>query len=237
MQVFHVPPAGIAHGEAVITGDELHHCRKVLRAVEGDEVSIADGCGVMHRCRIVRITAAEARCRVLQSMPGFNEADRSLHLVQAILKNPAKLDWIVEKAVELGVTSITPLHSRRAIGQKARRDRLESLALGAMKQCCRCLLPDITGTMDVPEALRRASSMRVILLHEDAAVAHPLWDIIDALDAVEPVSVMIGPEGGFADEEVALAVEAGAEIGWLGPRRLRSETAALVALAHFQRGR
>jgi 16S rRNA (uracil1498-N3)-methyltransferase len=214
-----------------MSGDEYAHFRKVLRGHEGDVVMAADGAGMMRRVRIDAMSNDRADCTIIEELPSFEEPARPIHLVQAVLKNHAKLDWIVEKAVELGVASITFALTDRTISHTLRPDRLRSIALAAMKQCGRCVRPDILGPLPLKESLEPHGGL-TIMCHEDPAGSKPLHELLGHDEnRRRPVRLLIGPEGGFDGTEVAAALESGAALAWLGARRLRSETAAIVALA------
>jgi 16S rRNA (uracil1498-N3)-methyltransferase len=232
MEVFYVPPGNIGAARFAIDGEEYHHLARVMRKRVGDRIHAADGAGTMYEAVIEKLGCEGADCVILERMPMFNERTAPLTLVQAILKQPAKLDWIVEKATELGASRMLFVSTERTIISGIRTERLRAIALAAMKQCCRCLLPSIEEPLPLLDALDMLKDSRVFFLHEsagermDAAVTR-------GASAAADVAVAIGPEGGFTAAEADGARVRGAHVVTLGPRRLRSETAAIAALSQF----
>ncbi len=232
MDVFYSPPNCIHDLSLIIEGDEYHHLLHVMRKIIGDELFVADGEGVMYRVKIASISSSETTCDILERMPNYNEPSRELILVQAILKNPNRMDWIIEKATELGVHEIFPVIMERTIAVKNKIDRWKHIALAAMKQSVRCKLPEIHEVSFFHDVISRFSSSHVFLCHEksdDRTIKSVMENIYDN----NPIVLCIGPEGGFGEDEIDLARNVGAKILSLGSTRLRSETAAIVALARM----
>lgn len=230
MDVFYTGKENISGGRVTITGEEFHHLHHVLRKSEGSELHVADGEGIMYRVRVERIAREEAECRILESFSGFNEPRRKVTLLQALLKQPARMEWIVEKSTELGVSRIIPLTAERCLTRHAKAERWTHLARTAMKQCLRCAIPDISPLMPLEEALRANSAGNVILFHESA---REMLDVASLPAEDRPLLLCIGPEGGFTEDEVRKVEAAGGAVLSLGPRRLRSETAAVAALSRI----
>jgi 16S rRNA (uracil1498-N3)-methyltransferase len=159
----------------------------------------------------------------------LNEPDLEVKLAVAMLKNPSRFDFLVEKCTELGVREFVPVRTERTIVSKVHAERLQKIALSAMKQCGRSFLPPIHSPMDFHEALTYLKGCeRKFITHEkaDERIADGARKV--AGGSSETVAVLIGPDGGFTDGEVQAAVESGFKPVSLGPRRLRSETAAIV---------
>ena len=237
MQLFycqHITPDGFC----TLDAEESRHAVRVLRLREGDEINVTDGCGNLYSCRI--ITADDHACVVepRHSESPFEDSPQriaSLHLAVAPTKNPSRMEWLVEKAVEIGVGEITLLqcdHSERSF---LKTDRLEKLAISAMKQSLHTVLPEIHPAVNLSDWLRSSHSM----LHSPLKfIAHCEADKprVPLAKAVQPgldTVVLIGPEGDFSEEEIALALECGFQPVSLGPSRLRTETAALYAITAF----
>jgi 16S rRNA (uracil1498-N3)-methyltransferase len=219
-------------GSFVLRGDEHHHLCRVMRMRVGEQLLAADGAGTMYRAVIDRIDKDETRCVIEEILPGCHEPRRSLTLVQAVLKNPAKMDWIVEKAVELGASRIVPVRTARSLPGADKSARWRAIALAAMKQCGRCLWPPVAAVSGLAEAMHALDDGSALLVcHESADTADTLERALAALSADAPVAVLIGPEGGFDAAELALFDARGGVRVSLGMRRLRSETAAVAALA------
>lgn len=211
-----------------ITGAELHHLR-TLRLRPGDRVIVFDDSGEEHEVRIERLGVRVAEASVLTSRRPLRESALDLVLAVALLRG-TKMDLVVEKATEIGVRRIIPVASRHALAQGARTERWRRIALAAAKQSGRTTIP----TVDVPQPFAdvlRASWPGLKLIawegERDAAFS--------ALPADAPaVVVVVGPEGGFADDEVAEALQRGFVAVTLAPRILRAETAAITAVALCQ---
>jgi len=222
----------LAEGPQVLRGDAYHHLARVLRAKVGDEVTLFDGGGREAEARVTRIWPTEI---LLEVAPVRSSAPApvAITLVVALLKGE-KMDWVVQKATELGVARIAPAASANAVvkldGERraGRRARWEKIAADAARQCGRADVPEITEIRDIAAALATGPGWRV-LFHEalrDASLRRLL-----PVDRPSEVTVAVGPEGGFAKDEVEIARRAGYVVSGLGPRILRAETAALVALA------
>jgi 16S rRNA (uracil1498-N3)-methyltransferase len=214
----------------IIRGDEHHHLSRVLRLGVGDIVLVGDGRGDVVEAVIEAIDHGATRCRVLAVHARYNEPPVAITLLQGALKNPSKMDWVVEKGTELGMSSFVPLLSEHTVAQSVKTGRLRKLAEAATKQCLRGRIPDICDPLSFTEAVEVYASARVLMFHESA----PLDATIETLALDErPLAVFIGPEGGFSEPEVDLLRSRGADILSLGPRRLRGETAALAVLARL----
>ncbi|MFA6234366.1 MAG: 16S rRNA (uracil(1498)-N(3))-methyltransferase [Bacteroidota bacterium] len=213
-----------------IRGEEHHHLARVVRLRIGDTAYATIGDGNVAEIVIEEIGQDETRCRVTARHENFNEPSVSVTLLQAVLKNPGKMDWLVEKGTELGMTAFVPLLTEHTIAHSVKTDRLRKLAETATKQCLRGRIPTIHEPLSLRTAVDAQSDARLLLFHESAPLsATPESLVLDS----RPLAIFIGPEGGFSDEEVALLHDRGADILSLGPRRLRGETAGLAALARI----
>jgi 16S rRNA (uracil1498-N3)-methyltransferase len=232
MECYLVEPSRIGQDVLTIAGEEFRHCIRAARHGVGDAVLAADGTGTAYRCVIARIDAESAECAIDLALPGYGEPVRSVTLAMGLLKQHARMDWIVEKATELGVRAIVPLRTARTVAHGARLDRLRQLARAATAQSRRSRVPEVSEPRTFRDAL--ATLPNPILLEEDAG------ETLDTACAplrtapALPCAVFVGPEGGFSEDERAAAAEAGC-IASLGGRRFRSETAALAALARIIR--
>ncbi|PLX31996.1 MAG: hypothetical protein C0600_04100 [Ignavibacteria bacterium] len=215
---------------ATLVSDEHHHLRKVLRSKPGDSVLISNGEGSVWEAVIESVGKDETKCRLLIEHVNYHEPRVKIVLVQGILKNHGKMDWLVEKGTELGMTSFWPIHTERTIAQSVKVDRLRKLAETAMKQCLRGYVPRIENPQHLSSALGALREFRLILFHEGAADEC----VPERLEYDErPLALFIGPEGGFSTTEVEYAKKEGADIVSLGKRRLRGETAGLAALTRI----
>ena len=228
MEYFYAVPGSVTPPTLTITGDEFLHMTHVMRMREGDAVRVVDGIGNSYDALITSITRQAATCRITAHAQRLHEPARALTLAAGMLKNPSRFDYLVEKAAEIGVVRIVPLLTGRTIPRHAKTERWQKLCVAAMKQSGRSVLPEVRQPQPFSEFISSCGGDALKLIpHEQAEI--PLTRSRTPGDG--PAVVCIGPEGGFSDEEVAMAREAGFQPVSLGARRLRTETAAIVACA------
>jgi len=226
MEYFYTPPQLIAAHELTIDGDEFVHLSHVMRKQPGDAIRVVNGAGTAYDVTIAEISKRTARCEITATHARLNEPETDVTLGVAILKNASKFDFLVEKVTELGVNTIIPLLTQRTIPRHAKTDRWRKLALAAMKQSGRCVLPIVRDLTSFQGFVAQSSASSIKLIPHEKAV-RPLAYL--PLQTASTIIICIGPEGGFSDEEVAVAERAGFTPCSLGPRRLRTETAAIVS--------
>ena len=242
MRRFHVLPGDINTGYARIIGDELQYLARVLRLSAGDPVIVFDGQGREYTGTIETIDKTEALVKLHPAphFPGLSsESPLEIWLAQGLPKGD-KMELVIQKATELGVRGIVPLETARAVvklagDKKAHRQvRWQKVACEAAKQCRRTLIPEVLPLRTVQEFLRELPPERLLLIPWEEG-GQPLKNTLCAFEgffrAAKPVYVMIGPEGGWTEEEVNLARQAGGIAVTMGPRILRTETAGLAMLA------
>jgi 16S rRNA (uracil1498-N3)-methyltransferase len=229
MEYFYTPPNLVAAESLTIEEDEFSHLTHVMRKNKGDSIRVVDGAGQAYEVTIESFSKRSAHCVITQRLGTIHEPDVRMTLAAAVLKNGSNYDFLVEKCTELGVSEFVPLITERTIPRHARIDRWQKLALAAMKQCGRCILPRVHPPMSFTDYVARtpADALRLIP-HEKIAEPSLLKMLERRKDRVE---VCIGPEGGFTDGEILEAVSAGWHPVGLGQRRLRAETAGITAAA------
>jgi len=220
LEYFYTPPELVNPPVLQIEADEFTHLSRVMRRREG----------MAYVARLESIQKHVARCTILSTFPGLHEPSRNLTVAMGVLKNPSRTETLVEKLTELGVRSLIPMLTTRTIPRHARVDRWEKIALAAMKQSGRCVLPLLEPLTRFEDVLSRPAAGPRLILHEEVTDVH-LEEVVSRHDI--DVLVCVGSEGGFTDEEVAAAVERGFVPAGLGSRRLRSETAAIAAAARL----
>lgn len=229
-EFFYVPAAHIIDQHIAITGEEAKHIIRVLRKQAGDTVWIVDGAGKAYETEIRLIAADLVECEVKFEHHHLHEPDIDVTLAVAQLKNPSRMDWLIEKGTELGVRTFIPLQTSRTIARSLKEERWNNIAIAAMKQSGRCILPKIFPPMTYDELTGNSSGYDMKLLPYERT-DHVLF-ISEALKHRKPprsVLIVIGPEGGFTEEEVLLADKKGFMQVSLGRRRFRTETAAIMA--------
>ncbi len=236
---FFVPPAAIRGHWAVLEDPEdLHHLLRVLRLAPGQRVVFCDGQGTDYQVELAAVTPARAEGRVLSAAPSAAEPPVEVVLLQGLPKGD-KMDWIVQKATEVGVGAIVPVLTERTVVSlspdkaRERQARWQRIAREAAKQSQRGRIPAVALPRPWPEAVSEWAKAPMLVLWEGASpgtLRSGLQALAMAVGSQRRVVVGIGPEGGFTVSEVRLAQGAGAVIASLGPRILRTETAGLVAL-------
>jgi 16S rRNA (uracil1498-N3)-methyltransferase len=229
MEYFYTPPELIEPTALTIADEEFAHLTHVMRKAPGDAIRVVDGRGTAYDVTIEEISRRSARCSIRTRYVRLNEPARNVVVAAALLKNSAKFDYLVEKATELGAAGIIPLLTERTIPRNARIDRWNKIALAAMKQSGRCCLPEVHPLIPFGDFLQQSGSDSLRVIPHEKVERPRLRDVIDT--ARVPVQICIGPEGGFSEEEIQRAVSAGFIPVSLGPRRLRTETAAIVSMA------
>ncbi|MXX97016.1 MAG: 16S rRNA (uracil(1498)-N(3))-methyltransferase [Rhodothermaceae bacterium] len=221
---FFAPPEAFSPtGHVVLPSDEAKHVVKVLRLRPGTIITVVDGQGYAARVQIEQADRQGVHGHVISEHKNLGEPVHELTVGLALLKQQKRYNLFLEKAVELGVTGIIPLLTERTESRNWREDRARQVMTAALKQCNRSRLPDLHP----PTSLHQ-------LLGPGILVADPNTDtaLMAAIHQGEgPVRILIGPEGGFAEHERRLAVDRGAVLVRLGPRRLRAETAAICCAA------
>lgn len=236
MRRFFVSPDQISGNKVLITGSEVKHLSKVLRLREGEKVTVLDGLGNSYLVELLTVNDQVVKALIKEKLNLASEAPLEVTLVQSILKGE-KMDWVIQKATELGVSRIIPLESARTVvklsSSKAedRRKRWGKIAQEGVKQCGRALPPEIVAVQNWEETLSQFQEDDLILFPWEEEANQGLQEVLQKTTPVKRVSFFIGPEGGFSSQEAQKAKEAGAIPVSLGPRILRAETAALAVLS------
>lgn len=231
-EYFYVPPSRIEGDSITIDGDEYTHLARVLRKGVGDRIVVLDGAGTAYDTVIAAMSSGSARCAISDRHPGLHEPPIPMTLGVGLLKNSARFELIVEKGTELGMTALVPLRCQRTVASRVRMDRWRAITVSAMKQCGRCVLPDLKPLQTLREFAARTDGAALRLIpHQGSGTT-----VMEAVRGSRPSAVIaaIGPEGGFTEEEVEGAVREGFIPVDLGARRLRTETAALTVLAMIE---
>jgi 16S rRNA (uracil1498-N3)-methyltransferase len=226
--------APLAGGEAVPLGrEQINYLFNVMRLSSGAPVLVFNGRDGEWRAMLQR-TAKKAAALDIGERMRPQEAAADLHYLFAPLKH-ARLDYMVQKAVELGVSRLQPVMTRHAQVARVNLQRMHANAIEAAEQCGVLAIPDIGEPLPLDRALAALVPERVLVFcDEDADVRDP-FAALRAADSKAPVAVLIGPEGGFAEEERALLLRRPNVLRLaLGPRILRADTAAVAALALVQ---
>lgn len=221
-----------------LEGDPAHYLGRVLRARRGDLVRLFDGTGDEYEARVVALDRGTVTLDTAAAVDALPEPAVAITLMQALSRNE-KMDLAIQKAVELGVSSVRPVAVTRSVmkldGNRAGR-RLEhwrQVAVHAAQQSGRAVVPEVHAPAPLDAALADAAPGFGIVADPRAAMS--LSDCLAAApDHVRSVSLLVGPEGGLTEEEIALATGAGMHACRAGPRVMRTETAAVALVAALQ---
>lgn len=237
MQQFFTEPSLIRDGKIYIEGTDLGHMKNVLRMKPGEKVRVSDGTGKNYLCSIAGYEGSRAELQIEEMLEGNAELPSRIVLFQGLPKGD-KMELIVQKAVELGACSIVPFAAKRSVAKldekkaEKKQSRWQSIARGAAEQSGRGIIPEVKRVMSFAEALKTAGDLDVVLIpYELEEGMAETARVIDGIRPGQSIGVFIGPEGGFEEEEIARAREAGAVPITLGRRILRTETAGLTALS------
>lgn len=233
MHRFFVEPGCIADGAVTIAGDDVKHISKVLRLRCGDEIIICDSCGSDYVCAIEDISPSQVVARILQKSPNTAESPLRITVYQGLPKSD-KMDYIVQKCVELGVVSIVPVATARAVvklhDEEKKRTRWQKIAAEAAKQCGRGIIPQVGAVQSFAEVIDSLDADALNILPYENENQHRLKDALNGFEG-NRVNIIIGPEGGFDPSETDAALQKGVHVVTLGPRILRTETAPIAAVS------
>lgn len=226
---FYAPPSAVRSGRIVLPEDEARHVRSVLRGQEGDEIVVVDGEGGWYRVRLDHLAPQQVLGTILETRHGVGEPDVDVTVGLGVLTKRSRFETFVEKAVELGVRRIVPLRTKHTERDDIRSERLRNVMIAALKQCRRAYLPTLSAPKPLPSVLEEKIAGPRLICH-GSADGNPLSRVLDTREMPDEVLILVGPEGGFAEEEVTRATDAGCIPVTLGRRRLRAETAGIAAV-------
>jgi 16S rRNA (uracil1498-N3)-methyltransferase len=223
MHVFYAPD--------ILTNDELPeeeagHCLRVLRLTMGDTITVTDGKGTFYQAQIA--TATHKRCTVKIISKEFQQPlwKGHLHIAIAPTKNMDRMEWLAEKMTEIGFDELSFLSCRFSERKVIKTDRIQKILVSAIKQSLKARIPQLNEMVSFDDFIRRDFQGQKFIAH---CYDEKKLLLKDELREGEDAVILIGPEGDFSEEEVQKAIEKGFVPVSLGPSRLRTETAALVA--------
>lgn len=234
MEYYYTPPDLVneKNERLIIEGQEFVHLSKSLRKKLGDEIEVTDGKKNVYKCLIDSVSGKKMECKILEKLDVNTEPEMKLNLYMCLLKNPNRFEFAIEKSVELGVHSITPVISSRCISKqepgKAKSDRLRSIIISAMCQSQRSFLPSLKNTIEIqkiPEQMKPVSNNIVMYELEDTQNKIPVSEVSNE------TNLLIGPEGGFSNEEISFLIKNNWHTVSLGKRKFRAETAAIISIS------
>jgi len=222
-------PADTFSGDYVSSSDKglILQITKVLLAKEGDRFWLFDGLGYEYLGQIIELSNSRVRFLLIDKKQSTHEPASQITLYQSLLKSD-KLEWVMQKAAELGVKEIVPVISSRSIVRQitsVKLERYQEILKEATEQCGGAIMPKLSLAIDFREAIKlaaKADGLKFIAWEKETS---------RPIETAEKINIFIGPEGGFSEEEIDLAKNNGIEPVTLGKRILRAETAAIASLA------
>jgi 16S rRNA (uracil1498-N3)-methyltransferase len=230
---FYVPDAD---QQQELPAAEAMHAMRVLRLKSGDELFLMDGVGNYFRAVVTIAATHNCYYEIVERLPQMPQWQGHIHLAMAPTKMLDRIEWLVEKATEIGVDEMSFFHSRFSERKLLKTARLEKIAISAMKQSHKAWKPVIREMVSYKEFLYMPIEGRKYIAHCYEEIPRiSLFDELQArTDATDSLTVLIGPEGDFSIDEVQMAIEAGYQSVHLGTSRLRTETAGLMAVTMMQ---
>lgn len=225
--------APLGQGEQVLEGDLAHYISRVLRLGPGAPVQIFNGSGQEWPGEVLEAGKRQVRIALHAPLAGLPESPLQVHLGQAMSRGE-RMDWAIQKAVELGVAQITPLFTERCEvrlqGERAdkRQQHWQQIAISACEQCGRSVVPVVHPPLTLADWLDQLDTELKLVLH------HRTSQSLSSLTPPQTLGLLIGPEGGLSATEISQAETAGFQAARFGPRVLRTETAPVVALSIVQ---
>ena len=243
MHKFFTPKELINGDVAKIIGDDVKHIYKVLRISEGEKVTLNNCEGVEYLGRVKSVSKQEVLIDILEELESNNESDVNIYLFQGLPKSQ-KMDLIVQKGTELGITEFIPTITHRVDvklkGEFKKLDRLNRIALEAAKQSKRSIIPKVLEPIEFDEVLEKINSLDLLIVPYENANNFGIKTLINELrkdnvvDNIKNIGIFVGPEGGIEESEIERLKDKGAYIVTLGKRILRTETAGFVATSLIQ---
>ena len=240
MHKFFTPKELINGDVAKIIGDDVKHIYKVLRISEGEKVTLNNCEGVESLGKVISVSKQEV---LVEKLEVNNESDIKIYLFKGLPKSQ-KMDLIVQKGTELGITEFIPVITHRVDvklkGEFKKIDRLKKIALEAAKQSKRSIIPSVLEPIEFEEVLDKIKSLDLLIVPYENANNFGIKTLMNELrienmvDDIKNVGIFVGPEGGIEESEVERLKDKGARIVTLGKRILRTETAGFVAASLIQ---
>ena len=237
MYQFFVEDAQISNGIVTIENEDVKHIKNVLRLECGEKVRISSNSGENYFGEIDTLADRMVLVRILEEHAANTELPNKIYLFQGLPKSD-KLEFIIQKAVELGACEIIPVAMKNCVVKldekkaSAKQTRWQEIAKSAAKQSKRSIIPTVRKPLSYREALEAAAALDVRLVpYENERGMAATKEAVEAVRPGQSIGIFIGPEGGFAEDEIALAKERGMQLVSLGRRILRTETAGLAMLS------
>lgn len=223
MQLFYSPDI---EESLCLDENDSKHCIKVLRKTKGDLICVVDGKGGFFDCIITDPHPKKCLLTIVKEQKAFQKPGRSIHIAICPTKNADRIEYFVEKSVEIGVSALSFLKTTNSVQKKVNTDRITKIAVSAMKQSIKAYLPEIHEIEDFKRFVTADRPGQKFIAHlNDFSMP------VQNKNIGKEVILLIGPEGDFSPEEIRLAIENGYEPVTMGHSRLRTETAGVVGVS------
>lgn len=238
MNRFYIDRSQVSESTITILGDDVNHIKNVLRMKIGEAIVLCDCCGTDYHCKIQSFEGQTVEAVIESLSETDTELKTKIYLFQGLPKKD-KMELIVQKAVELGVTEVIPVMMKRTIvkledkkKELKKLERWQSIATSAAKQSNRGIIPKVSEVLTYKEALAKAKEMDLVLLpYENENGMASTREVVRSIRGKQSVGIFIGPEGGYEESEIEMAKELDMKPITLGNRILRTETAGLAMLS------
>ncbi len=218
--------------KVIIEGEEVTHLNKSLRKKAGDQIQIIDGSGFIFHCEILQLSRNQAITKVIKEIHTKKKWSGMLHIGIALTKNIDRIEWFVEKAVEMGIDEISFINCDRSVKTNIRMERIHRIVQSSMKQSLNCYTPMVRDNVPLKQILEESENYEVKLMPtcEDMIKT----EMQSFMASGKSTIILIGPEGDFSLNEIQLGLAKGFKATSMGATRLRTETAGMMAVALFQ---
>ena len=217
----------------ILDNYESRHCIKVMRHKVGDLIKIVDGLGNLYSGNLVSFNKNSCTIQINDKTENYKKRNQHIHIGISPIKNQDRLEWFIEKSVEIGIDEITLIDCDRTLRKKIKIDRLNKIAITAMKQSLKAYIPKINDVISVNDFIICNQNSSKFICHLDNDDRRDVFYYKDDIKKYKNVSILIGPEGDFSASEIELAVDNNFLCVTLGNSRLRTETAGIVACHLF----
>jgi len=212
---------------AILNSNESHHAINVLRHQQGDIIYCIDGLGSFYKCEILIVDLKGCLLKILSVTENFGIHNYNLHIAMAITKNTERFEWFLEKSIEIGINTISPIICQRSEKRNISTERLKKIALSSIKQSQRALLPTINEPIKVNQLIKNSIEQQRYIAHcnNDENKSY----LANKLEANKSIIILIGPEGDFSPDEITASKQHNFCSIALSNNTLRTETAGIVA--------